>query len=265
MLVTGISDNELATFIEARMKLNCDLGESFGSWKMGLDEAVMPNIDMANIACGFHAGDENVMFKTLSLAKMHGVEVGAHPGYKDIQGFGRRSIPHTDQEIINLVCYQVAAIVGVATCVEVEVTYVKPHGALYNDMMKDADVRFAIYRAIQALNKHRVTKLKLMMLATKEADIFKQEASTFGVELLMEAFADRRYTQDGKLQNRSINGAVLNKQEMLQQVSHLIEHGYVVTAEGSELPIQADTICVHGDNESAVKLIREVKELCVNG
>jgi UPF0271 protein len=246
------------------MKLNCDLGESFGSWKMGLDEAVMPNIDMANIACGFHAGDENVMFKTLSLAKMHNVEVGAHPGYKDIQGFGRRSIPHTDQEIINLVSYQVAAIVGVATCLDMNVTYVKPHGALYNDMMKDADVRFAIYRALQSLNKNRKEKLKLMMLATNEADIFKQEASTFGVELLMEAFADRRYTPDGRLQNRSVNGAVLNKQEMLEQVNSLVNHGQVTTSEGTALAIQADTICVHGDNDAGVQLIREVRELCIN-
>ena len=244
------------------MKLNCDLGESFGSWKMGLDEAVMPNIDMANIACGFHAGDENVMFKTLSLAKMHGVEVGAHPGYKDIQGFGRRSIPHTEQEIVNLVTYQVASLIGMAQTLDVNVTYIKPHGALYNDMMADADIRFAIYRAIKALNKGRESKLKLMMLATNEADVHKQEASTFGLELLLEAFADRRYTETGKLQSRSINGSVLNKEQMLQQVQQLITKGSVETDAGSELLVAADTICVHGDNDAGVQMIREVRAIC---
>jgi UPF0271 protein len=244
------------------MKLNCDLGESFGSWKMGLDEAVMPNIDMANIACGFHAGDENVMFKTLSLAKMHDVEVGAHPGYKDIQGFGRRSIPHTEQEIINLVTYQVASLIGMAQTLDVNVTYIKPHGALYNDMMADADIRFAIYRAIKALNKGRESKLKLMMLATNEADVHKQEASTFGLELLLEAFADRRYTETGKLQSRSINGSVLNKEQMLQQVQQLITKGSVETDAGSELLVAADTICVHGDNDAGVQMIREVRAIC---
>ena len=244
------------------MKLNCDLGESFGNWKMGLDEAVMPVIDMANIACGFHAGDEHHMFKTLSLAKMHGVEVGAHPGYKDIQGFGRRSIPHTDQEIINLITYQVSAIVGMAASLGVAVTYVKPHGALYNDMMQDADIRFAIYRALQNLNKALSLDLKLMMLATAEGHIYKQEASTFGLEILLEAFADRRYTQEGKLQNRRVTGAVLSKDEMLKQVEQITNKGSVTTDIGTELTISADTICVHGDNEAGIKLIREIKNIC---
>jgi len=244
------------------MKLNCDLGESFGNWKMGLDEAVMPIIDMANVACGFHAGDENHMFKTLSLAKMHQVEVGAHPGYKDIQGFGRRSIRHTDQEIINLMTYQVSAIVGMAASMAMSVTYVKPHGALYNDMMVDADVRFAIYRALQSLNKSLSLNLKLMVLATAEAESLQREASTFGLELILEAFADRRYTDDGRLQNRQITGAVLTKEEMLEQVQQLNSKGSVITDSGKELQINADTICVHGDNETAVKLIREIKAIC---
>lgn len=241
------------------MKLNCDLGESFGNWKMGLDEAVMPVIDMANIACGFHAGDEHHMFKTLSLAKMHNVEVGAHPGYKDIQGFGRRSIAHTDQEIINLITYQVSALFGMAATLGVVVSYVKPHGALYNDMMVDADIRFAIYRALQALNKNLSANMKLMMLATSEVDIFRQEASAFGLELMFEAFADRRYCQDGKLQNRKITGAVLTKDELLAQINQLKTKGSVTTDSGSELKVNADTICVHGDNQAGIELIRTIK------
>lgn len=244
------------------MKLNCDLGESFGNWKMGLDEAVMPVIDMANVACGFHAGDEQHMASTLLLAKAHQVEVGAHPGYKDIQGFGRRSIPHTEQEIINLMTYQVSAIVGMASTLGIQVSYVKPHGALYNDMMADAGVRVAVFKAIQALNKGLKTNLKLMMLATTEAELFKQEAEEYGFRLLLEAFADRRYTDDGKLQNRHISGAVLKKDDMLKQVKQLHGQGTVTTASGMLLKVDADTICVHGDNEEGIKIIGEIKTIC---
>ncbi|NVK25095.1 MAG: 5-oxoprolinase subunit PxpA [Gammaproteobacteria bacterium] len=244
------------------MKLNCDLGESFGSWKMGLDEAVMPHIDMANIACGFHAGDANVMFNTLSLAKKHNVEVGAHPGYKDIEGFGRRSIAHSEQEIINLMTYQVSAIFGVAKTLGVTISYVKPHGALYNDMMANAEVRHAILKSMQAINHGLGTSLKLMMLATANAEQHKNEAKQLGVELLLEAFADRRYTDEGKLQNRKIEGAVLSEQDMLQQVVNLQQNGQVITESGKALTIAADTICVHGDNEHGVAQIKQIRAIC---
>ena len=244
------------------MKLNCDLGESFGSWKMGLDEAVMPNIDMANVACGFHAGDANVMFKTLSLAKMHHVNVGAHPGYKDIEGFGRRSIAHTEQEIINLMVYQVSAIVGMAKTLGVDVTYVKPHGALYNEMMADEEVRIAVLKSVKLINEKQGLSLKLMILATADAEFHQREASAFGVDLVLEAFADRRYTDDGKLQSRKINGAVLSKDEMLEQVTNLHKSGFVITETGKKLAIAADTICVHGDNDKGIAMIKEIKAIC---
>lgn len=244
------------------MKLNCDLGESFGNWKTGADEAVMPVIDMANIACGFHAGDEHHMYKTLSLAKMHSVEVGAHPGYRDLQGFGRRSIQHTEQELINLITYQVSAIYGMAVTMGVSLTYVKPHGALYNDMMADADVRFAVYRALSQLNKALGCQLKLLMLATANTEVHRREASTFDLELLFEAFADRRYTDSGELQNRKITGAVLTQDEMMQQVKTLAQSGEVITASGQSLSVAADTICVHGDNDKAIALIRDIKAIC---
>ena len=117
------------------MKLNCDLGESYGSWQMGLDAEVMPHIDMANIACGFHAGDADVMARTLALAKQHGVVIGAHPSYPDLQGFGRRSMALSHSEIVNCMRYQIAALDGMALSAGVTLSYVKPHGALYNDMM----------------------------------------------------------------------------------------------------------------------------------
>lgn len=244
------------------MKLNCDLGESFGNWKMGLDEAVMPVIDMANIACGFHAGDEQHMYQTLMLAKEHNVEIGAHPGYKDIQGFGRRSIPHSEQEIINLMVYQVSAIVGMAATLGCKVSYVKPHGALYNDMMANPEVRIAIFKSIQILNQGLNNNLQLMMLATADAQKLKQEAQEYNLTLLLEAFADRRYTDDGKLQSRNISGSVLQEEEMLAQVKQLHEQGTVITCSGKVLKIEADTICVHGDNEQGVKIIGAIKSIC---
>lgn len=244
------------------MKLNCDLGESFGHWKSGCDEAVMPVIDMANIACGFHAGDENHMFTALSLAKMHGVEVGAHPSYKDLAGFGRRSMPHTDQEIINLITYQVSALYGMGRSLGVDLSYVKPHGALYHDLMHDADIRFAVYRAVQTLNRRLNLELKLVMMATAHAELYRREASTFQLTLMFEAFADRRYTVEGQLQNRKVTGAVLAEPELLQQVQQLVSTGRVTTDEGTELAIAADTLCVHGDNPAAVKLIRQIRAIC---
>lgn len=244
------------------MKLNCDLGESFGNWKMGVDEAVMPVIDMANIACGFHAGDEQHMHKTLLLAKAHHVEVGAHPGYKDIQGFGRRSIAHTEQEIVNLMIYQVSAIIGMSLTLGIQVTYVKPHGALYNDMMIDSGVRTAVFKSIKMLNSSLNLGLKLVMLATKDSKWLKQQAAEYDVELLLEAFADRQYTDDGKLKSRKLAGAVLSKEKMLLQVEQLHKQGTVTTDSGSVLKIDADTICVHGDNEEGISVIRDIKAIC---
>ena len=244
------------------MKLNCDLGESFGCWKMGIDEAVMPYIDMANVACGFHAGDANVMHQTLLLAKQHNVEIGAHPSYKDLDGFGRRSIPHSEQEIINLMIYQVSALMGMATSLGMSLSYVKPHGALYNDMMAKPAVRVAVFKAMQQINLALSEPLKLMMLATSFANEHRQNAKTFDIELLFEAFADRRYTDDGYLQSRAIEGSVLNTEQLLKQVKTLHQQGYVETETGNRLDIEADTICVHGDNEHSIKLIEQIKGLC---
>ena len=244
------------------MKLNCDLGESFGSWTMGLDEEVMPHINMANIACGFHAGDPNVMFKTLHLAKKFNVEVGAHPGYQDINGFGRRSIKHSKQELVNLIVYQVSALAGMAKTVGMTVSYVKPHGALYNDMMASSDILAAVIEAMKLLNGNTDKKLKLMMLATANWQQHQQMASESDVELLFEAFADRKYTDSGHLLSRGREGAVLNQEQMLKQVSNIVKHGKVETASGKELSIKADTICVHGDNQAGIDKIKQIRAIC---
>ena len=194
--------------------LNCDLGESFGSWKMGLDEDVFPHIDQANIACGFHGGDPVVMMNTLALAKKHDVTVGAHPAYPDLVGFGRRSMNCSSDEIKGLVLYQMSALDGMAKSQGMIMAYVKPHGALYNDMMAKADVRQAIMQAIA----HYHRPVKLMLQATNDSLQHAQEANELGIELLFEAFADRCYDDDGKLLARSQPGAVHNKEKMLAQI-----------------------------------------------
>ena len=240
-----------------RLKLNCDLGESFGAWTMGLDEAVMPFLDQANIACGFHAGDPVVMKQTLKLARQHGVTVGAHPGYHDLAGFGRRSLSCTAEEVVAKVQYQVAALEGLAACEDMALAYVKPHGALYNDMMAKADVRAAIMVAIATYHR----PLVLMLQATPEASLHRQEAADAGISLWFEAFADRCYADDGKLLSRKYEGAVHSREKMLAQVAQLCEQGTVTTAGGKVIDLQADTLCVHGDNMEGVRAIEAIREL----
>ena len=237
--------------------LNCDLGESFGSWQMGLDDAVMPYIDMANIACGFHAGDANVMARTLKLAKQHGVSIGAHPSYPDLQGFGRRSMAMSHSEIVNMLRYQIAALDGMARTAGTQISYVKPHGALYNDMMSKPEVFDAVLEAVAGYYQ----PLKLMILASAEQQQYRELAGRHGVALLFEAFADRRYTDTGSLTPRSQPGAVLSGAEVLAQVTQLVKLGFVTTDSGNTLALKADTLCVHGDNPAALAQLKQIRAL----
>lgn len=236
--------------------LNCDLGESFGAWTMGMDAAVMPHIDQANIACGFHAGDPLVMQRTLELAREHGVMVGAHPGYHDLVGFGRRSMNCLPEEVIALLLYQVSALEGMAKAKGLTVEYVKPHGALYNDMMAKPEVRRAI---MQAIADHHTPPV-LMLQATPQADEHRREAEAFGIRLWFEAFADRCYDDDGKLLARTRPGAVHSRDRMLAQVEQLASEGSITTVSGHRLALQADTLCVHGDNMEGVRAIQAIRE-----
>lgn len=237
--------------------LNCDLGESFGSWKMGLDEAVFSHIDQANIACGFHAGDPQIMMHTLKLAKHHGVTVGAHPAYPDLVGFGRRSMNCSEAEIIAMVLYQISALDGLAKSQGLTMEYVKPHGALYNDMMAKPQVRLAIMKAVSQFHG----SVKLMLQATQDFKLHEKEAADLGIELLFEAFADRCYADDGKLLSRTLEGAVHTKEKMLAQVKQLNEQGTITSVSGNTLHIKADSLCVHGDNLDGVNAIAEIKKL----
>lgn len=240
------------------MKLNCDLGESYGSWVTGMDAQVMPFVDMANIACGFHASDPDVMAKTIQSAVKHGVTIGAHPGYDDKKGFGRRSIAHSHNELKNLVAYQVGAIGGMCQLYGAEVEYIKPHGALYNDMMSNE----AVYKAIVESISQAGFGLPLMILAKVDNEKYQQIADKAGVKLLFEAFADRAYTDEGSLSSRSLPGSVHHEPQLIiNQVEQLVTKGTVTTIDGNELRLNADTICVHGDNPESINTVQQLRKV----
>ncbi len=239
------------------MKLNCDLGESFGAWKMGTDEQIMPYIDMANIACGFHASDPFIMDKTVKLAVANKVTIGAHPGYPDLLGFGRRDMSFSSDEITQLVLYQVGALQAICEANGTLVEYVKPHGALYNTMMKDKSQLTAIIEAVASLKD----PVPLMVLANADAKENKQLAEKHSVSLLFEAFADRRYADDGNLTSRSLQGSVLDDEKTIQdQIQSLITNKEVISISGKSLSVQADTLCVHGDNVQALESVKNIRQ-----
>ncbi|MGF1700360.1 5-oxoprolinase subunit PxpA [Photobacterium makurazakiensis] len=242
------------------MKLNCDMGESFGCWQIGNDNAVMPWVDMANIACGFHASDPNHMSETVRLAKKHGVEVGAHPGYDDKQGFGRRSIPHTSAAISHLIAYQIGALNAICQFHDVAMTYVKPHGALYNDMMAEEGIFIAVLESISRLNPSLEKPLKLMVLARADNTTYRDLAAKYNVELLFEAFADRAYDDTGLLVPRSKSGAVHHDSKRIRRQVAELSAGFITTASGTKLLLQADTVCVHGDNEQSIAVVKSLYE-----
>ncbi len=240
------------------MKLNCDLGESFGDWRMGLDDQVMPHIDLANIACGFHASDPVHMEKTVQLALAHGVTMGAHPGYPDLVGFGRRSMQCSEAEIRGLLIYQIAALEGIARVQGGQLSYVKPHGALYNDMMRSE----SLLRIILATLASYSSCLALVVQATADNKTRQAIADEYGITLWFEAFADRAYDDQGLLVSRQQPGAVLeDTDEILARVQRLAAKGELVSQSGQVLQLRPDTLCVHGDNLAAVSLAREIRQV----
>jgi UPF0271 protein len=224
---------------------------------MGMDEAVMPHIDMANVACGFHASDPVTMQHTVALAKTHGVTVGAHPGYPDLVGFGRRSMVCTPEEIGAFVMYQVGALVAIGIAQGVKVAYVKPHGALYNDMMAHEHIFVAIAKAISAFDK----RLKLMVLSSSKNERYEELTAPLGIELLYEVFADREYTDAGFLVSRAKKGAVIHCTDAVKaRIDLLDKEGKLVTETGKVIALKADALCVHGDNQKALDLIVSLRE-----
>lgn len=249
------------------MKLNCDLGESFGNWQMGLDSQVMPFIDMANIACGFHAGDPLIMRQTVRLAKQHNVSIGAHPSYQDLQGFGRRSIEYSKDELINLLQYQIGALQAICQAEGCQVDYVKPHGALYNDMMANEEIFQQVCQAVSEINQGQKQQIKLMIQALPEHNshyrVLIGIAKQYQLNLLFEAFADRHYQANGLLVPRSEKNAVIEDVEIIKlRITHLLSQGELLAVDGSPLKIPVDTLCVHGDNEKAVNITQMLQQLC---
>ena len=238
------------------LRLNADMGESFGPWAMGMDESVMPIVDLANVACGFHASDQDHMRRTVQLAVNHGVTIGAHPAYPDLMGFGRRSMACSVDEIENLVLYQLGALSAFCRAAGAEVHYVKPHGALYNDMMKDHDILAAVMRAVKAFDP----QLMLMVLSTRDNSPVRSLAAAHGIALWLEAFADRAYDDHGHLLSRRDPGAVHGDPEVIIEQARRIARGEALTtSSGGALVLEADTLCVHGDNPESVAAIRRIR------
>lgn len=238
------------------MKLNCDMGEAFGAWSMGLDEAIMPFVDQANIACGFHASDPVTMAKTVALAKQHNVSIGAHPAYPDLVGFGRRNMDIAPLELKAIIHYQIGALQGICKSQNTQVDYVKPHGAMYNTMMADLSVLDTIMQAISELD----ASIPLMVMATPKAPDIKRMAEKYNLAILFEAFSDRLYTDDGKLTPRSQPNAVHASFDLIEkQVEQLCENGTLTSESGKALSIHADTICVHGDGQHALDAVQKIR------
>jgi 5-oxoprolinase (ATP-hydrolysing) subunit A len=234
--------------------INCDMGEGFGPWRMGDDEAMLDIVTSASLACGFHAGDPQIMFRTAEAAKRRGVAIGAHPGFDDLAGFGRRPIHGiTAGEVERLVAYQIGALEGVAALAGHRVTYVKAHGSLNNMANLDDDLALAIARAVKAVDAGLVN-LCMPGLAMERA------SERVGVPVAREFFADRTYEDDGQLTPRSKPGAVLHDPEAAaDRVLRTLSDGALTTTTGRRIPVAVDTICVHGDEPSAVAMARTVR------
>ena len=232
--------------------LNCDMGESFGRYRLGADAEIIQYITSANIACGLHAGDPLVMEATVTLAVKAGVNVGAHPGYPDLQGFGRRNMEFTPAEIEALVLYQVAALAGFARAAGAELAHVKPHGALYNQAARDRALAGAIARGVSRFSR----ELGLVGLAGSQLVEAGQEA---GLRTASEGFADRAYNPDGSLRARSLPGAVYNQPDdaAVQAVS-LAQQGIPITSASQTFYAPVDTLCIHGDTPGALEFARAV-------
>lgn len=244
--------------MNTRILLNCDMGESFGAWRMGDDAHAMPLVDQANLACGFHAGDPLTIQRTVALATANGVRIGAHPSYPDLAGFGRRHLACSAEEVEALVLYQVGALDAFCRASGAEVAYVKPHGALYNDLVRDDELLAAVLRACA---RYRAG-LPLMVLALADNTRERRLAEAAGVPLLFEAFADRAYLQDGQLAPRRLAGAVHHEpQRILDQALAIARGEAFPDLDGRPLQLRADSLCVHGDNPESLAVLRRLRAM----
>ena len=237
-----------------KIDLNCDLGESFGNYKIGLDDEVIRHISSANVACGFHASDPLVMQKTVALAKENGVCIGAHPGFPDLVGFGRRNMSVSPSEAKALVQYQIGALDAFCKAAGVKLCHVKPHGALYNMAGKDEILALAVCEGIFEYDSN------LILLGLSGSKMI-EAGKKIGLRTASEVFADRAYEDDGSLVARSKPGAVITDENLaVSRVVEMVKNGRVTSITGNEIEIKADSICLHGDGVKAVEFAKRIKE-----
>jgi UPF0271 protein len=233
--------------------LNCDMGESFGAYTIGADEAVMTSITSANVACGYHGGDPGVMRRTVRLARDAGVAVGAHPGFPDLVGFGRREMRMAPQDVEDMVLYQIGALAAMAKSEGVRLSHVKAHGALYNMAITDKVLAAAVARAVAAFDP------ALIFFALPDSELARA-ANGLGLQVALEGFADRAYEPDGSLTPRSRAGAVLHDVDaVVARALRMATDGVVIASDGSRLEMRVDTICTHGDTPGAQSLTRALR------
>ena len=241
-----------------RILLNCDMGESFGAWQMGDDAHAMPLIDQANLACGFHAGDPLTIQRSVALAVRHGVSIGAHPAYPDLQGFGRRHLACSAEEVQAQVLYQLGALDAFCRAAGTQLAYVKPHGALYHDLLGNDELFCAVLEACGTFRPG----LPLMVLALVDNRREQRLAAAAGVPLLFEAFADRAYQADGQLAPRRLAGAVYHQGEQILAQALAIAAGQAFAdIDGRPLQLRADSLCVHGDNPESLAVLRRLRAM----
>ncbi len=237
-----------------QIDLNCDLGESFGNYKIGMDEEVIPLISSANVACGYHASDPIVMQKTIAMTKKFGTAVGAHPGFPDLMGFGRRNLSVSPAEAKAYTLYQLGALDAFCRTQGVKMQHVKPHGALYNMAAKDYELARGICEAIYEFDK------ELIVLALSGGELVRA-GEDIGLRTALEFFADRAYEEDGTLVNRRKEGAVItDENEALARVVRMIKENKLTAITGKDISIKADSVCVHGDGVKALEFVKKIRE-----
>ena len=236
-----------------RVDLNSDLGESFGRYTIGMDDKIIPMITSANVACGYHASDPVVMNKTLAMAKEAGIRVGAHPGFPDLMGFGRRNLSVSQEEAKAYTLYQLGALDAFCRIKGLKMQHVKPHGALYNMAAKDYELSKAICEAIKEFDQ------ELIVLALSGGEL-AHAAKDMGLRTALEVFADRAYEEDGTLVNRRKEGAMITDETLaISRVVRMIKEKKVTAITGKDIPIQADSVCVHGDGEKALAFVEKIR------
>jgi len=240
-----------------RIDLNSDMGESFGVWKMGNDEAILPFVSSANIACGFHGGDPATMRKTVAAALKHGVSLGAHPGLPDLQGFGRRNMAITDQEAYDMMVVQIGALAAVAASQGAQLRHVKAHGQLYNMAVNNEGLTRALAQATYDVDSDLVF---FCLAGTKMLDI----AESMGLKVASEVFGDRTYSPDGTLTPRNKPGAMIEDVNVsIKQVLQMVQKGTITAVDGSTVRVRADTLCIHGDQPGAAAFAQAIREALI--